>query len=84
MRTGTREGGSVPRRGTRPQPGVATPDLCTHPGRTVATWKTRLEGAKEHRLEAYATLVLRTIERFLRGIPEAIAVDPEWRRDGVK
>jgi hypothetical protein len=32
-------------------------NLCAHPGRTVETWKTPLDGAKEHRLEAYATML---------------------------
>jgi hypothetical protein len=34
-------------------------------------------GEKEHRLEAYATLVFRTVERSLRAIPGATAVHPE-------
>jgi hypothetical protein len=41
---------------------------------TADNWKTSL-GAKEHRLEAYATLIFRTVERFLRSIPEAISVN---------
>jgi hypothetical protein len=32
--------------------------------------------AKEHRLEAYATLIFRTVERFLGTIPKAMAVNP--------
>jgi hypothetical protein len=51
-------------------------------GETADSWKTSL-GAKEHRLEAYATLVLRTAERSLRAILGAIAVHLEFRRDGV-
>ena len=39
------------RSGSRHDQGVAL-----FPGRTVETWKTPLDGAKEHRLEAYATL----------------------------
>jgi hypothetical protein len=49
---------------------------------TADNWKTSL-GAKEHRLEAYATLVFRTVERSLRAIPVAIAVNPRWGRYGV-
>jgi hypothetical protein len=33
-------------------------------------------GAKEHRLEAYATLVFRPVERSLKAILVVIAVDP--------
>jgi hypothetical protein len=51
--------------------------------KTVETWKTRFDGAKEHRLSAYATLVFRTAERSLRAILGAIAVHLEFRRDGV-
>jgi hypothetical protein len=36
-------------------PGLG-PDLCAHAGRAVETLKTPLDRAKEHRLEAYATL----------------------------
>ena len=46
------------------------------------SWKTWL-GCEEHRLEAYATLVFRALERSLRTILEAIAVSQRWRRDGV-
>jgi hypothetical protein len=49
---------------------------------TADSWKTPL-GANEHRLEAYATLVFRTLERSLRAILVAITVSPRWRRDGV-
>jgi hypothetical protein len=31
---------------------------------------------EEHRLEAYATLIFLTVDRFLKSIPEAIAVNP--------
>ena len=40
-------------------------------------------GAKEHRLEAYATLVFQTVERSLRAILVAITVSPRYRRDSV-
>jgi hypothetical protein len=45
--------------GVRPEQDSAQgfkPGLCTHPERAVETRKTPLDGAKEHRLEAYATL----------------------------
>jgi hypothetical protein len=40
----------------RPSVRRFNPHLCAHPGRSVETWKTPLDRAKEHRLEAYATL----------------------------
>jgi hypothetical protein len=49
---------------------------------TADSWEISL-GTTEHRLEAYATLVFRTIERSLRTILRAIPVSPRWRRDGV-
>ena len=52
------------------------PDLCTHLGRTVETWKTSSMVRTEHRLEAYATLAFRTVERSPRAIPGALAVHP--------
>ena len=42
----------------------------------------KMPRSTEHRLEAYATLVFRTIERSLRTILEAIAVSPRWQRNG--
>jgi hypothetical protein len=62
-------------------PGL-NPELYTQLGENGGYWKTSL-GAKEHRLEAYATLVFRTVERSLKAILVAIAVNPRWRRDGV-
>ena len=41
-------------------------------------------GATEHRLEAYATLVFRTIERSLRTTLKVIAANPFWRRGGLQ
>jgi hypothetical protein len=55
--------------------------FCTHPGRTVETWKTPLDGTKEHRLETYACyIVFRIVERSLRATPEAVAVHPQRNR----
>jgi hypothetical protein len=63
-------------------PGFQPLGFIHNSGGTADSWKTSL-GAKEHRLEAYATLVFRTAERFLRAILGAIAVHLEFRRDGV-
>jgi hypothetical protein len=57
--------------------------FCPQPGRTVGTWKTPFAGAKEHRLEAYATFVFRTVERSLRAILQAVTVHPQLRRNGA-
>ena len=55
----------------------SNPDLCAHPGRTMETRKTPLDRAKEHRLEAYATLFSRLSSDLSEPSPGAIAVHPE-------
>jgi hypothetical protein len=50
------------------------PWLCTHPGRKVKTWKKRRSTVRtEHRLEAYATLAFRTVERSPRVHPRELS-----------
>jgi hypothetical protein len=52
----------------------SNPDLCEHPGRTTDTCKISFDSSTvrtEHRPEAYATLVFRTVERSLRAISGA-------------
>jgi len=50
------------------------PEHCTHLGRPADSWRTS-PGVNKHRLEAYPTLVFRTIEWSLRAILGAIAVN---------
>ena len=72
----------APKVATGLSPGFQTLSFLHNLEGTADNWKTSL-GAKEHRLEAYATLVFQTVERSLGSILVAIAVTPRWRRDGV-
>jgi hypothetical protein len=52
-------------------------DLCTIAEERWKLGNAARRGAKEHRLEAYATLFFRTAERSLKPSPRAIAVHAE-------
>jgi hypothetical protein len=49
----------------------------------TARWKTQLYGAKEHRLEAYATLFSGLSSDLSAPSREVSPCNPEQRRDGV-
>jgi hypothetical protein len=74
------------RRSDGTQPRFSTLIFVHIRGKTVETWKASPDGTKEHRLEAYATLIFRTVERFLEAIPGAIRHDDAtaaWRSVSV-
>jgi hypothetical protein len=62
--------GRLLRRSDRTQPRFSTLIFVHIRGKTVETWKASPDGTKEHRLEAYATLIFRTVERFVKMLPE--------------